>query len=49
MACRCTNDVAQGTGWDVVALSDRHPDYSGSCGACYEVQCDASSFKVGRM
>jgi hypothetical protein len=21
----------QGTGWDVVALSDRHPDYAGRC------------------
>lgn len=28
----------QGTGWDVVALSDKHPDYAGSCGKCYEVR-----------
>lgn len=28
-----------GTGWDVTALADAHPDHSGSCGRCYEVKC----------
>jgi hypothetical protein len=27
----------QGTGWDVAALSDLHPEYEGSCSRCYEV------------
>jgi hypothetical protein len=37
----------QGTGWDVAALSDSHPEYSGSCGRCYEVKCTSMSFKDG--
>jgi hypothetical protein len=41
-----TRSPTQGTGWDVVALSDRHPDYSNSCGTCYEVKCEDGSFKV---
>eukprot|EP01023_Acetabularia_acetabulum_P019138 TRINITY_DN196_c1_g1_i1.p2 TRINITY_DN196_c1_g1~~TRINITY_DN196_c1_g1_i1.p2 ORF type:complete len:198 (-),score=35.25 TRINITY_DN196_c1_g1_i1:307-900(-) len=36
---QCKN---QGTGWDVAALSDKHPDYAGSCGRCYEVFCHPS-------
>ena len=34
--------LARLQGWDVVALSDRFPGFSGSCGRCYEVRCKAS-------
>jgi hypothetical protein len=37
----------QGLGWDVAALSDAHPEYKGSCGACYEIKCDSSSVRDG--
>eukprot|EP01026_Neomeris_dumetosa_P009360 TRINITY_DN13142_c0_g1_i5.p1 TRINITY_DN13142_c0_g1~~TRINITY_DN13142_c0_g1_i5.p1 ORF type:complete len:129 (-),score=3.12 TRINITY_DN13142_c0_g1_i5:10-396(-) len=37
----------EGTGWDVAALADVHPEYSGSCGRCYEVQCNPTFFKDG--
>eukprot|EP00879_Flechtneria_rotunda_P007961 GHRR01008341.1.p1 GENE.GHRR01008341.1~~GHRR01008341.1.p1 ORF type:complete len:252 (+),score=63.02 GHRR01008341.1:248-1003(+) len=37
----------EGTGWDVAALSDQHPDYAGSCGRCYEIKCDNSGIKDG--
>jgi hypothetical protein len=36
-----------GTGWDIAALADTHPDYSGSCGSCYEVQCSNGNFRDG--
>jgi hypothetical protein len=29
----------QGTGFDIVALSDASPDYPNSCGTCYAVAC----------
>eukprot|EP00879_Flechtneria_rotunda_P015315 GHRR01016009.1.p1 GENE.GHRR01016009.1~~GHRR01016009.1.p1 ORF type:complete len:151 (+),score=29.76 GHRR01016009.1:272-724(+) len=35
----------QGTGWDVAALADSHPDWPNSCGSCYEVKCDDKSIK----
>ncbi|KAI8469423.1 MAG: RlpA-like double-psi beta-barrel-protein domain-containing protein-containing protein [Monoraphidium minutum] len=31
--------AGSGTGLDIGALSDSDPEYSGSCGRCYEVQC----------
>lgn len=34
----------EGTGWDVTALPDAHPGYSGSCGRCYEVRCKDTDF-----
>lgn len=34
-----------GTGWDIAALPDVFPTYSGSCGRCYEVKCDPTSFQ----
>lgn len=37
----------EGTGWDVAALSDAHYEYKGSCGRCYEVSCDGTSFRDG--
>lgn len=37
----------QGTGWDITALSDVHPEYAGSCGRCYEVKCRNDGFKDG--
>ncbi|KAF8073002.1 hypothetical protein HT031_000662 [Scenedesmus sp. PABB004] len=37
----------QGTGWNVAALADTHPDYRGSCGACYEVRCDSAVLRDG--
>eukprot|EP01025_Chloroclados_australasicus_P009372 TRINITY_DN1359_c0_g1_i1.p1 TRINITY_DN1359_c0_g1~~TRINITY_DN1359_c0_g1_i1.p1 ORF type:complete len:446 (-),score=39.41 TRINITY_DN1359_c0_g1_i1:1167-2372(-) len=37
----------EGTGWDVAALADVHPEYSGSCGRCYEVQCNPTYFTDG--
>eukprot|EP01023_Acetabularia_acetabulum_P024986 TRINITY_DN239_c0_g1_i1.p4 TRINITY_DN239_c0_g1~~TRINITY_DN239_c0_g1_i1.p4 ORF type:complete len:198 (+),score=41.82 TRINITY_DN239_c0_g1_i1:172-765(+) len=37
----------EGTGWDVAALADVHPAYAGSCGRCYEVQCDPTWFNDG--
>lgn len=40
-------DFHKGTGWDIVALSDTAPDYSGSCGKCYEVQCVSAKFTDG--
>eukprot|EP00877_Chromochloris_zofingiensis_P010717 jgi/Chrzof1/589/Cz01g21130.t1 len=40
-------DPDQNTGWDVVALSDQFPGYSGSCGSCYEVQCDPRGLNDG--
>lgn len=39
--------VAQGTGWDIAALSDTDSEYAGSCGRCYEVKCQNSAFKDG--
>eukprot|EP00775_Hariotina_reticulata_P008069 gene8070-8264_t len=27
-------------GWDVAAITDYHPDYANSCGACFEISCD---------
>ncbi|PNW80185.1 hypothetical protein CHLRE_08g381550v5 [Chlamydomonas reinhardtii] len=35
------------TGKDIVALSDTADDYAGSCGRCYEVQCNPASFNDG--
>ena len=32
-------------GWHVGAMADVNPEYSGSCGRCYEVKCDPSDFK----
>ncbi|KAF5842724.1 RlpA-like double-psi beta-barrel-protein domain-containing protein-containing protein [Dunaliella salina] len=29
----------EGTGYDVVALANTHPEYVGSCGGCWEVRC----------
>jgi len=40
-------DEHVGTGWDVTAISDRAPDFSGSCGKCKEVKCKKMSFKDG--
>eukprot|EP01025_Chloroclados_australasicus_P038270 TRINITY_DN392_c0_g1_i1.p2 TRINITY_DN392_c0_g1~~TRINITY_DN392_c0_g1_i1.p2 ORF type:complete len:406 (-),score=57.98 TRINITY_DN392_c0_g1_i1:1727-2944(-) len=37
----------EGTGWDVAALADVHPEYSASCGRCYEVQCNPTYFTDG--
>jgi hypothetical protein len=37
----------QGMGWDVAALSDSHPEYKGSCGACFEIKCESSSVRDG--
>eukprot|EP01023_Acetabularia_acetabulum_P047060 TRINITY_DN4933_c0_g2_i3.p1 TRINITY_DN4933_c0_g2~~TRINITY_DN4933_c0_g2_i3.p1 ORF type:complete len:276 (+),score=50.75 TRINITY_DN4933_c0_g2_i3:125-952(+) len=34
----------EGTGWDITALPDVHWDFYGSCGRCYEVKCNPSSF-----
>eukprot|EP01024_Parvocaulis_polyphysoides_P028153 TRINITY_DN25457_c0_g1_i2.p1 TRINITY_DN25457_c0_g1~~TRINITY_DN25457_c0_g1_i2.p1 ORF type:complete len:553 (+),score=83.98 TRINITY_DN25457_c0_g1_i2:120-1778(+) len=34
----------EGTGWDIAALPDIHPEYSGSCGRCYEIKCRPSTF-----
>lgn len=34
-------------GWDVVAVPDVSPDYAGSCGTCFELMCDPSSFTDG--
>lgn len=31
-------------GWDVAALPDVHPEFSGSCGGCYEVACNPAGF-----
>lgn len=31
----------------MAALSDKHPEYAGSCGACYEVKCQNNGFKDG--
>lgn len=39
--------VLQGTGWDIVALSDTYKGYAGSCGRCYEVKCKNDGFKDG--
>jgi hypothetical protein len=38
---------AQGTGWDITALSDVYSEYAGSCGRCYEVKCKDEGFKDG--
>ncbi|KXZ55513.1 hypothetical protein GPECTOR_2g1062 [Gonium pectorale] len=35
------------TGVDIAALADVDPEYSGSCGRCYEVQCNPSAFSDG--
>ena len=46
----CTHDYIwpdQGTGWDVAALADTHPEYSGSCGACYEIECSGETMRDG--
>eukprot|EP01025_Chloroclados_australasicus_P069664 TRINITY_DN985_c1_g1_i2.p2 TRINITY_DN985_c1_g1~~TRINITY_DN985_c1_g1_i2.p2 ORF type:complete len:386 (-),score=39.93 TRINITY_DN985_c1_g1_i2:2864-4021(-) len=37
----------EGTGWDVAALSDQHPEYGTSCGKCYEVKCNPAFFTDG--
>eukprot|EP01023_Acetabularia_acetabulum_P047057 TRINITY_DN4933_c0_g1_i7.p2 TRINITY_DN4933_c0_g1~~TRINITY_DN4933_c0_g1_i7.p2 ORF type:complete len:512 (+),score=93.05 TRINITY_DN4933_c0_g1_i7:72-1607(+) len=34
----------EGTGWDITALPDIHPEYAGSCGRCYEIKCRPSTF-----
>ena len=31
----------------MAALADTHSDFSGSCGACYEIQCSSKSMKDG--
>ncbi|KAG2424346.1 hypothetical protein HXX76_014555 [Chlamydomonas incerta] len=38
---------AVSTGTDIVAISDTADDYGGSCGRCYEVQCNPTSFRDG--
>eukprot|EP01023_Acetabularia_acetabulum_P058773 TRINITY_DN698_c0_g2_i1.p1 TRINITY_DN698_c0_g2~~TRINITY_DN698_c0_g2_i1.p1 ORF type:complete len:381 (-),score=77.62 TRINITY_DN698_c0_g2_i1:467-1609(-) len=38
----CPNE---GTGWDVAALPDAHPDFKGACGRCYEVKCHGVFFQ----
>eukprot|EP01024_Parvocaulis_polyphysoides_P018031 TRINITY_DN17957_c0_g3_i2.p1 TRINITY_DN17957_c0_g3~~TRINITY_DN17957_c0_g3_i2.p1 ORF type:complete len:428 (+),score=50.07 TRINITY_DN17957_c0_g3_i2:166-1284(+) len=38
----CPNE---GTGWDVAALPDAHPEYKGACGRCYEVKCHGVFFQ----
>eukprot|EP00879_Flechtneria_rotunda_P015993 GHRR01016726.1.p1 GENE.GHRR01016726.1~~GHRR01016726.1.p1 ORF type:complete len:373 (+),score=77.90 GHRR01016726.1:674-1792(+) len=40
-------DANKGTGWDIAALSDKDPDYAGSCGRCYEVACRPSTITDG--
>jgi hypothetical protein len=40
-------DKGVSTGWDVAAISDRAPDYQGSCGKCKEVRCKPMGFKDG--
>eukprot|EP01026_Neomeris_dumetosa_P053047 TRINITY_DN4730_c0_g1_i9.p1 TRINITY_DN4730_c0_g1~~TRINITY_DN4730_c0_g1_i9.p1 ORF type:complete len:413 (-),score=50.89 TRINITY_DN4730_c0_g1_i9:2292-3530(-) len=35
----------EGTGWDIAALPDMHPDYSNSCARCYEIKCMPSEFQ----
>jgi hypothetical protein len=37
----------QGTGWDITALSDVHPEYRGSCGVCYEIKCENKGMRDG--
>lgn len=32
-------------GFHVGAMADVNPEYSGSCGRCYEVKCDPDNFK----
>eukprot|EP01025_Chloroclados_australasicus_P003402 TRINITY_DN107_c1_g1_i1.p2 TRINITY_DN107_c1_g1~~TRINITY_DN107_c1_g1_i1.p2 ORF type:complete len:394 (-),score=54.81 TRINITY_DN107_c1_g1_i1:3929-5110(-) len=40
---QCDNE---GTGWDVAALPDTHPDFRlGACGTCYEVKCHGVTFE----
>jgi hypothetical protein len=46
----CTHDYTwpdQSTGWDVAALADTHPEFGGSCGGCYEIECSSKSMKDG--
>ncbi|GMH45816.1 hypothetical protein BSKO_13779 [Bryopsis sp. KO-2023] len=37
-------DPHVGTGWDIAAIPDAHPDYQGSCGKCYELACEGMVF-----
>eukprot|EP01023_Acetabularia_acetabulum_P025053 TRINITY_DN2403_c0_g1_i1.p2 TRINITY_DN2403_c0_g1~~TRINITY_DN2403_c0_g1_i1.p2 ORF type:complete len:392 (-),score=82.38 TRINITY_DN2403_c0_g1_i1:2119-3294(-) len=37
----------EGTGWDITALPDVFPGYAGSCGRCYEIQCNPTYFTDG--
>lgn len=39
--------LPSGSGWEAAALSDRHPDFSGSCGSCYELRCKPMTFNDG--
>lgn len=34
-------------GWNVMAMPDVAPEYADSCGSCYEVKCDPSTFTDG--
>ena len=34
-------------GWSVAALADSPPDYSNSCGRCYEISCTNKAIKDG--
>ncbi|GMH41259.1 hypothetical protein BSKO_09169 [Bryopsis sp. KO-2023] len=34
----------KGTGLDIAAISDRHYEYYGSCGRCFEVKCRPTQF-----
>ena len=40
-------DPTRGTGLDIAALSDAMSEFQGSCGKCFEVQCNNTSFKDG--
>lgn len=40
-------DYHQGTGFDIVALSDAMPEHPGSCGTCYEVACRRAQIEDG--
>jgi hypothetical protein len=37
----------QGTGFDIVALSDTDPDYPNSCGNCYAIACRRAVIQDG--
>jgi len=40
-------DQNRNTGWNIAAIPTSHPDYHGSCGACYEVKCEPMNFQDG--